>query len=117
MIKRIQVGKNTRVLETDKIEIDGLAVKNDNHVDVPVLNFSNVIVDNIDMNTYTNCPSLSDDSLNNILASLNTLSFTSMVEEGAKFLSVFGLSEEQATKCTSLSNWTTLENNGWGTGY
>lgn len=34
MIKRILVGKNTRVLETDKIEIDGLAVKNDNDVDI-----------------------------------------------------------------------------------
>lgn len=34
MIKRIQVGKNKRVLDTDKIEIDGLAVRNDNDVDV-----------------------------------------------------------------------------------
>lgn len=64
-------------------------------------------------NMFSNCTSLSDDSLNNILASLLTAtSYT-----GAKILKNIGLSEEQATTCTTLSNWSALEAKGWTTGY
>lgn len=64
-------------------------------------------------NMFSNCTSLSDDSLNNILASLLTAtSYT-----GAKILKNIGLSEEQATTCTTLSNWSALEAKRWTTGY
>lgn len=62
---------------------------------------------------FENCTNLSDDSFNNVLASLLTAtSYTS-----TKTLKYIGLSEEQATKCTTLSNWATCEEAGWTTGY
>lgn len=87
-------------------------------VDMPALDFSNVTISQTEeINTFSNCTSLSDESLNNVMATLNTLSFNSMAAAYGKKLSVFGLSEEQANKCITLSNWSTLENDGWTTGY
>ena len=64
-------------------------------------------------NTFNNCPNLSNDSLNNILASLLTAtSYTS-----TKTLKYIGLSEEQAATCATLSNWSACEAAGWTTGY
>ena len=64
-------------------------------------------------NTFNNCPNLSNDSLNNILASLLTAtSYTS-----TKTLKYIGLSEEQAATGTTLSNWSACEAAGWTTGY
>lgn len=60
-----------------------------------------------------NCNKLSNDSLNNIMASLLTAtSYT-----GTKTLNHVGLSSAQATTCTTLSNWTALSDAGWTTGY
>lgn len=62
---------------------------------------------------FENCTALSNDSLNNILAMLtNATSYT-----GTKTLKYIGLSETQATTCTTLSNWTACETAGWTTGY
>lgn len=62
---------------------------------------------------FKNCTSLSNDSLNNILAMLtNATAYT-----GTKTLKYIGLSETQATTCTTLSNWTACETAGWTTGY
>ena len=65
------------------------------------------------MNMFNSCTSLSNDSLNNILAMLtNATSYT-----GTKTLKYIGLSETQATTCTTLSNWSACETAGWTTGY
>lgn len=62
---------------------------------------------------FSDCTSLSNDSLNNILVMLtNATSYT-----GTKTLKYIGLSETQATTCTTLSNWTACETAGWTTGY
>ena len=62
---------------------------------------------------FYNCTSLSNDSLNNILAMLtNATSYTR-----TKTLKYIGLSEIQATTCTTLSNWSACEAAGWTTGY
>ena len=62
---------------------------------------------------FRSCTSLSNDSLNNILAMLiNATAYT-----GTKTLKFIGLSETQATICTTLSNWATCEAAGWTTGY
>lgn len=62
---------------------------------------------------FSNCTSLSNDSLNNILASLATAtSYT-----GTKTLKKIGLTSTQATTCTGLSNWAALSAAGWTTGY
>lgn len=81
-----------------------------NLVTIPQLNMSNVT--NV-QNMFYNCDSLSDDSLNNILASLLTAtSYT-----GTKTLNYISLSSTQATTCATLSNWAACEEAGWTTGY
>ena len=65
------------------------------------------------MNMFSDCTNLSDDSLNNILQMcINATSYTS-----TKTLERLGLTEEQATKCTTLSNWSACSSAGWTTGY
>ena len=79
-------------------------------VTVPVLDMSSAV--NI-TSMFEECPALSDDSLNNILAMLT--SATSY--KGDKNLAVIGLTEEQAQKCMTLSNYSTFYSAGWRTGY
>ena len=77
---------------------------------IPLLNMSNVT----NMSSMFNgCTSLTNDSLNNILAMLtNATSYVS-----TKTLAYVGLSSEQASTCTTLSNWSVCEEAGWTTGY
>ncbi len=62
---------------------------------------------------FANCTSLTDDSLNNILASLLTATKITTNKE----LKFIGLTSAQATTCTTLSNWAACEEAGWTTGY
>ena len=63
--------------------------------------------------TFYNCSSLSDDSLNNILMMCtNATKITSN-----KTLEYLGLTSTQATKCTTLSNYSAFTAAGWTTGY
>lgn len=79
-------------------------------ISIPLLDTSKVI----DMrNMFYNCPNLSEDSLNNILQTcINATSY-----KRTKTLKDIGLSEEQATTCTTLSNYTAFTEAGWTTGY
>ena len=78
--------------------------------DLPVMNLRNVY---FLTNTFAGCDSLSNESLNNILETLkNAYNYG-----GTKTLQTIGLSETQATTCTTLSNWSTLQSRGWSTGY
>lgn len=62
---------------------------------------------------FSRCYSLSNDSLNGILAILPTAtSYT-----GTKTLSTLGIDSSQATTCTTLSNWQACVTAGWTTGY
>ena len=77
---------------------------------VPQLNMSSITSMS---NIFDGCYDLSDDSLNNILASLLTAtSYT-----GTKTLDYIGLTSDQATTCATLSNWAACEEAGWTTGY
>lgn len=77
---------------------------------IPLLDTSNVTSI---QDMFYNCPSLSEESLNNILAMCaSATSYT-----GTKTLAAIGLSEEQATKCTTLSNYSAFTSAGWTTGY
>lgn len=79
-------------------------------VTVPVLDTSKV---KTMAYMFADCPNLSDDSLNNILQmSINATAYTD-----DKHLNRTGLSEEQATKCTTLSNYQAFTEAGWTTGY
>lgn len=62
---------------------------------------------------FYNCPNLSDESLNNIL--LMCANFSGYT--GTKTLKHMSLTEEQATKCTTLSNYQAFLDAGWTTGY
>lgn len=81
---------------------------------VPVFDFSSVNGSFSMTNLFRNCTRLTDNSLNNILQSLSTVTdeYT-----GAKTLKEIGLSSSQSTKCTTLSNWSTCQEAGWSTGY
>ena len=61
----------------------------------------------------TNCPNLTDTSLNNILNMCRKSGITS----GTRTLKNMGLTQEQATRCQSLSNYSAFTNAGWTTGY
>lgn len=63
-------------------------------------------------NTFRGCDSLTNESLNNILYSLSRAYNVS-----SKTLRAVGLSEAQATTCTTLSNWSVAQSAGWSTGY
>ena len=76
---------------------------------IPLLNTSNV-TNMTSMFAY--CPNLSDESLNNILAMC-----TNAVKVTNKTLSQIGLTRDQATKCTTLSNYSAFTAAGWTTGY
>ena len=81
-----------------------------NLIYIPVLNTSKVV----DMlGTFSRCPKLSDKSLNNILQMC--INASNYRED--KTLEYLGLSEEQAQKCATLSNYTAFTEAGWTTGY
>ena len=62
---------------------------------------------------FYNCTNLSDESLNNILAMCkNATSYSD-----TKTLAYIGLTEEQANRCKTLSNYSAFTAAGWTTGY
>lgn len=72
---------------------------------VPVLNLASA--GNL-AQMFNGCISLTDESLNNILASLITA-----VNSPTKTLTYIGLNATQKTKCQTLSNWNDFVNAGW----
>jgi len=63
--------------------------------------------------TFQNCPSLSNETLNNILLALSNMTkYTN-----TKTLKQLALTQAQATTCTTLSNWSLAQAKGWTTGY
>lgn len=62
---------------------------------------------------FTNCPNLTNESLNNILY------MCAHVGSGSAYrtLAYIGLTSAQATTCTGLSNWSAAQSAGWTTGY
>lgn len=81
-------------------------------VTVPQLDFSSATSSLSDIFQY--CTQLSDESLNNILAScIGAINVT----DSNKTLKNIGLTSSQATKCTTLSNYEAFTAAGWTTGY
>lgn len=79
--------------------------------DVPALNAPKL---SIMQNMFLGCTALSESSLNNILSLCVNSAVTT---EDYKTLKYIGLTESQATKCTTLSNYQAFLNAGWTTGY
>lgn len=80
-----------------------------NLVTVPVLNTSSIDTMGV---AFKNCPNLSDESLNNIMQMC-----ISATNVSTKTLAYIGLTSDQATKCTTLSNYSAFTAAGWTTGY
>ena len=80
-------------------------------VDIPQLDTSSL---ELPSRTFDGCINLSDESLNNILLMWAN---ATKVRSNFKTLRYTGLSEEQAQKCMTLSNWSACESAGWTTGY
>lgn len=97
--------------DTSKVtNMERMLVGCTNLVTIPVLNTTSVT--NMS-NIVLSCPALSETSLNNILQMcINATAYT-----GTKTLATLGLTEEQATICTGLSNYTAFTTAGWATGY
>ena len=64
-------------------------------------------------NCFLNCFNLSNNALNNILEMLTNAT----IYAGTKTLRYVGISSDQATICTTLSNYQAFLNAGWTTGY
>lgn len=79
---------------------------------IPLLNTANIANGGL-IQTFLNCTSLNNNSLNNILAMCTAA--TKITKN--KTLKYIGLSSAQATTCQSLSNWASFESAGWTTGY
>lgn len=81
-------------------------------VTVPILDTSNLTSF---VYTFSGCASLSDESLNNILAMcINAVKITNASYKTLKYI---GLSSAQATRCQSLSNYDAFIAAGWKTGF
>lgn len=78
---------------------------------IPLLDTSKVSTMN---SMFYNCISLSDESLNNILAMCTNATKIQSVNKTLKYIS---LTSDQATKCTTLSNYQAFLDAGWTTGY
>lgn len=87
-----------------------------NLVNVPVYNFAKVGRNNSTgfQGFIEGCSSLSDESLNNIMGSMATATSVASQYKTMKFA---GFSQEQVTKCQSLSNYQAMLDAGWTTGY
>lgn len=83
-------------------------------VNVPQYDFSRFTAVSAWTDMFAGCTSLSDESLNNIMASLMSSGYTGTSNKTLKYI---GLSAEQATRCQSLSNWAAFSAAGWTTGY
>ena len=82
-------------------------------VNVPVYDFP--LATNLD-NMFYNDTALSDESLNNIMQTcINLTAFTAIGKNLT--LKYIGLTEEQANKCKTLSNYSAFTAAGWTTGY
>ena len=80
---------------------------------LPQLDATGITANNGLETMFYNCPNLSDESLNNIL--LMCANFSGYT--GTKTLKHMSLTEGQATKCTTLSNYEAFTAAGWTTGY
>lgn len=78
-------------------------------VKVPIYDTSSVSSADSMREMFKNCPSLSDESLNNILV----MCISAVNKTNTKSLSILGLTAAQIERCKSLSNWQAFLDAGW----
>ena len=100
------------LLDTSKVtNMEYMFSKCTNLTTIPQLDTSSVTYVSY---MFRDCPNLTNESLNNILAMCAN---ASAVASAKKTLRAIGLTNEQATKCTTLSNYDVFTSAGWTTGY
>lgn len=82
-------------------------------INIPILNTIGINLSNGLNQTFYGCSSLSNESLNNILA----MCIWAINYPGIKTLAYIGLTSSQATICESLSNYASFLAAGWTKGY
>lgn len=82
---------------------------------VPVYNLKSMTNARSMRYMFTSCPNLTNESLNNIMATCISTNITTYPI--FKTLNNLGLTSAQATKCQSLSNWAAFVAAGWSSGY
>lgn len=83
---------------------------------MPIFDFSNVGSwegQSYYENAYRDCTSLTNESLHNIII---TFSRNTKISN-TKTLKILGLTSTQAEICTTFTEWQTMSQNGWTTGY
>lgn len=105
-------------LNTSKVyDAQGLYMNCSSLVNVPIYDTKNIKetmgTQTRNQNMFSGCPSLSNESLNNILRMCINMG----VYSSHRTLRRVGLSSDQATICQSLSNWNDFVAAGWTTGY
>ena len=108
LLKNIPQFNTSKVTTMNSMFSGCYALKN-----MPILDTSSINVAS-GMNTiFSSCSSLSNESLNNIMAMcIRAVNFP-----GVKTLQRIGLSSSQATTCQTLSNYQAFLDAGWTTGY
>ena len=82
---------------------------------IPLLDFPKAISFG---NVFKNCSSLTDESLNNILAMCpNMTAFMNAQPAKSWTLKAIGISSAQVARCQNLNNWNNFINAGWTSGY
>ena len=104
-------------MDTNKSKTNTSMFQNCHYLkNVPVYNWSSISNGSTaNSNMFDNCPNLTNESLNNIMASCITA--TKVTTSSYKTLAKLGLTQAQATTCTTLSNYQAFTNAGWTTGY
>ena len=100
------------LLDTSKVtNMNSMFLDCINLTTIPLFDTSNV---DYMRDIFSNCPNLLNESLNNILQMCSNSQISSSSYKTLKYI---GLSEEQAQKCTTLSNYQAFLDAGWTTGY
>ena len=108
--------KELQINHFDMIFVDNLSSMFNGCRSLKTLGVDNLKIDRVSRadNMFSGCDSLSDESLNSILKMLSTVEALS---PSYRDLNTIGLTQLQAEKCTTLSNWNLAEAAGWTTGY
>lgn len=103
-------------IDTSNVTVfEGMFYNCENLENIPQFDGSGVVGGSSELlqHMFEGCSSLSNESLRNILKFLlSCVNYTS--SDSLRFI---GLNQTQANYCRTLSEWTTLESQGWTTGY
>lgn len=109
--------RSVPLFDTSKVYNIGLAFSGCTSLkNIPIFDFSNIGSwegQSFYEGAYTGCTSLTEESLHNIIISFSRNTKISNI----KTLRILGLTSAQSEICTTFTEWQTMSQNGWTTGY